>query len=183
MAPRLRFLTYLSPSIPREFFERVVRHVEARTGLEASLDCETAESGPSRETDPFAAGRADLAFVAPRHPLLRQRARPAVGRRRLGGSRAPAAGRLLRGLSSRPDPPSGFQIFAARVDLQRPLLALRLYSMLARWRRLAGGPIPPVFRYVRVRSRPGIVAAVAGGAPTLPPRLERPRPGCEGGRV
>ena len=71
--PRLRFLTYLSPSIPREFFERVIGHVEARTGLAASLSCETGESGPSRATDPFAAGRADLAFVcAPSYPVLRR---------------------------------------------------------------------------------------------------------------
>ena len=73
MAPRLRFLTYLSPSIPLEFFEGVVGHVEARTGLEVSLGCETGESGPSRATDPFAADRADFAFVcAPSYPVLRR---------------------------------------------------------------------------------------------------------------
>jgi ABC-type phosphate/phosphonate transport system substrate-binding protein len=73
VAAPLRFLTYLSPSIPREFFERVVARVEEQTGLESSLACEIAVSGPSRETDPFAADRADFAFVcAPSYPVLRR---------------------------------------------------------------------------------------------------------------
>ena len=59
----LRLLTYLSPSIPEGLFELVARAVERETGLPASLDFETSVSGPTRATDPFASGRADLAFV------------------------------------------------------------------------------------------------------------------------
>ncbi len=59
----LRLLTYLAPSIPEEFFALVARAIEEQTGETAALDLETAVSGPTADTDPFATGRADLAFV------------------------------------------------------------------------------------------------------------------------
>jgi ABC-type phosphate/phosphonate transport system substrate-binding protein len=59
----LRFLTYLAPSIPRAFFELVVREVSSRLGVPGSLDFETSVSGPSASSDPFVSKRADFAFV------------------------------------------------------------------------------------------------------------------------
>ena len=59
----MRLLTYLAPSIPEEFFALVARAIEEQTGETAALDFETAVSGPTADTDPFASGRADLAFV------------------------------------------------------------------------------------------------------------------------
>lgn len=59
----LRLLTYLAPSIPESFFELVAGAIEERTGLATALECETSVSGPAPDSDPFASGRADLAFV------------------------------------------------------------------------------------------------------------------------
>jgi phosphonate transport system substrate-binding protein len=72
VAEPLRLLTYLSPSIPAGLFELVAEEIQARTGGRVSLDFETSVSGPTPETDPFAQGRADVAFVCgPSYPLLR----------------------------------------------------------------------------------------------------------------
>ena len=72
MAGPIRLLSYLSPSIPAGLFELVAAEIRARTGGEVALDFETSVSGPTPETDPFAQGRADVAFVCgPSYPLLR----------------------------------------------------------------------------------------------------------------
>ncbi len=45
--------------------------VALRLGIEATLESETEVSGPSADSDPFASGRADFAFVcAPSYPVL-----------------------------------------------------------------------------------------------------------------
>jgi len=73
----IRLLTYLSPSIPSGLFELVAEEIGARTGLAVTLGFETSVSGPTPEADPFAEGRADLAFVCgPSYPLLREAGRP-----------------------------------------------------------------------------------------------------------
>ena len=50
----LRFITYLSPGIPRAFFEAVVDHARRELGCRTSLQTETQVSGPERGVeDPF----------------------------------------------------------------------------------------------------------------------------------
>jgi phosphonate transport system substrate-binding protein len=61
--PPLRVLSYLAPSIPEGYFQLVAEHLRGRTGVAVALDFETSVSGPTPETDPFASGRADIAFV------------------------------------------------------------------------------------------------------------------------
>jgi len=74
---KIRFLTYLAPSIPSGLFELVAAEIEARAGVAVVLDFETAVSGPTPESDPFAQDRADLAFVCgPSLALLRAAGRP-----------------------------------------------------------------------------------------------------------
>jgi phosphonate transport system substrate-binding protein len=76
---RLRLLSYLAPSIPEELFELVAAELRAATRMPVDLAFETRVSGPSAEDDPFAAGRADLAFVcAPSYPALRESGSPVV---------------------------------------------------------------------------------------------------------
>jgi hypothetical protein len=60
----LRFLTYLSPGIPRTFYEAVVEHVGQALGRRVSLAAETRISGPMRGSDdPFSRGEADVGFM------------------------------------------------------------------------------------------------------------------------
>ena len=73
----LRLLTYLAPSIPEGFFALLAEAIAASTGRRSTLDFETAVSGPVPETDPFASGRADAAFVCgPSYALLRAAGAP-----------------------------------------------------------------------------------------------------------
>jgi phosphonate transport system substrate-binding protein len=61
----VRFVTYLSPSIPRGLFEAVVDHVQRALGRErVSLRVETQTSGPKWGDERlFSAGGADVAFM------------------------------------------------------------------------------------------------------------------------
>ncbi len=60
----LRFVTYLSPGIPRAFYEAVVDHVRRELGQRASLSVESRVSGPVRGVeDPFSSGEADVGFM------------------------------------------------------------------------------------------------------------------------
>ncbi|HTR03034.1 MAG TPA: phosphate/phosphite/phosphonate ABC transporter substrate-binding protein [Thermoanaerobaculia bacterium] len=74
---KIRLLSYLAPSIPSGLFELVAEEIERRTGVAVALDFETTVSGPTPEADPFAQGRADIAFVCgPSLALLRAAGRP-----------------------------------------------------------------------------------------------------------
>jgi ABC-type phosphate/phosphonate transport system substrate-binding protein len=61
----IRFITYLSPSIPRELFEAIVEHVRRTLGCErTSLRVEARVSGPERgSADPFSGDEADVGFM------------------------------------------------------------------------------------------------------------------------
>lgn len=76
----LRFVSYLSPGIPRAFFEAVVEHVRQALGQRASLSVETRVSGPMRGAeDPFSRGEADVGFMcAPSFFWLREPEDPPV---------------------------------------------------------------------------------------------------------
>jgi len=76
----LRFVSYLSPGIPRAFFEAVVEHVRQALGQRASLSVETRVSGPMRGTDDlFSRGEADVGFMcAPSFFWLREPEDPPV---------------------------------------------------------------------------------------------------------
>jgi phosphonate transport system substrate-binding protein len=76
----LRFVTYLSPSIPQEFFETVVDHVQCALGQRASLLVEPRDSGPMRGGEnPFSTGEADVGFMcAPSFFWLREMENPPV---------------------------------------------------------------------------------------------------------
>lgn len=64
MRAELRFITYLAPSIPRQLFETVARHVERTLRLPVSLRLETRWSGPVKNRpDPFSVGAADVGFM------------------------------------------------------------------------------------------------------------------------
>jgi len=70
--PPLRLLSYLAPSLPEGLFHHVRERIAAATGRTIELAFETSVSGPTLETDPFASGRADLAFVCgPSYAALR----------------------------------------------------------------------------------------------------------------
>jgi phosphonate transport system substrate-binding protein len=70
--PSIRLLTYLAPSIPAGLFELVAAEIEGAAGVRVALDFETRVSGPTPDADPFADGRADIAFVCgPSYSLLR----------------------------------------------------------------------------------------------------------------
>ncbi|MDQ3377765.1 MAG: PhnD/SsuA/transferrin family substrate-binding protein [Actinomycetota bacterium] len=57
-------MSYLSPGIPRAFFEAVVEHVRQALGQRASLSVESRVSGPMRGAeDPFSKGEADVGFM------------------------------------------------------------------------------------------------------------------------
>ena len=76
----LRFVSYLSPGIPRAFFEAVVEHVRQALGQRASLSVESRASGPVRGAeDPFSRGEADVGFMcAPSFLWLREPEDPPV---------------------------------------------------------------------------------------------------------
>ncbi|MCA1688140.1 MAG: phosphate/phosphite/phosphonate ABC transporter substrate-binding protein [Actinobacteria bacterium] len=77
----LRFITYLSPSIPQELFEAIVDHVRRTLGCErASLRVEARVSGPVRGVaDPFSGDEADVAFMcSPSFVWLRELRPPPV---------------------------------------------------------------------------------------------------------
>ena len=78
--PELRFVSYLSPGIPRAFFEAVVEHVRHALGQRASLSVESRVSGPVRGTeDPFSKCEADVGFMcAPAFFWLRELEDPPV---------------------------------------------------------------------------------------------------------
>ena len=61
----IRFITYLSPSIPLELFEAIVEHVRRTLGCErTSLRAEARVSGPERRSaDPFSGDEADVGFM------------------------------------------------------------------------------------------------------------------------
>ncbi len=73
-------MSYLSPGIPRTFFEAVVEHVRQALGQRASLSLETRVSGPMRGTeDPFSRGEADVGFMCgPSFFWLRESEEPPV---------------------------------------------------------------------------------------------------------
>jgi phosphonate transport system substrate-binding protein len=76
----LRFVTYLSPGIPREFFEAIIEHVGQALGLRVSLSVDSRASGPVRGADnPFSRGEMDVGFMcAPSFFWLREREEPPV---------------------------------------------------------------------------------------------------------
>lgn len=76
----LRFVSYLSPGIPRAFFEAVVEHVRRAVGHRVSLSVESRVSGPMRGIeDPFSKGEADVGFMcAPAFLWLRELEGPPV---------------------------------------------------------------------------------------------------------
>ena len=71
---KLRFVTYLSPGIPRAFFEAVVEYVRRALGRRAPLLVETRVLGPVRGgDDPFTKGETDVGFMcAPSFFWLRE---------------------------------------------------------------------------------------------------------------
>ena len=80
-AGEIRFITYLSPGIPLEFFETVAEHARRVLGLgRVSLLVETRFSGPKKGVrDPFSAGDADVGFMcAPSYVWLRELRPPPV---------------------------------------------------------------------------------------------------------
>ena len=76
----VRFVSYLSPGIPRAFFEAVVEHVGRALGQRTSLSVESRVSGPLRGVeDPFSRGEADVGFMcAPSLFWLLERETPPV---------------------------------------------------------------------------------------------------------
>ena len=73
-------MTYLSPGIPRAFFETGVEHVRRALGRRASLSVETRVSEPMRDAvDPLSKGEVDVGFVcAPSFFWLREMEDPPV---------------------------------------------------------------------------------------------------------
>ena len=73
-------MSYLSPGIPRAYFEAVVDHVRQELGQRASLAVESRVSGPVRgAADPFSRGEADVGFMcAPAFFWLRELEDPPV---------------------------------------------------------------------------------------------------------
>ena len=76
----MRFITYLTPSLPIELFDAVARLVGERLGIETSVVADLRTSGPERDgADPFAAGEIDVGFLcAPPFLWLRERQPPSV---------------------------------------------------------------------------------------------------------
>jgi ABC-type phosphate/phosphonate transport system substrate-binding protein len=77
----LRFITYLSPGIPRALFEAVTDHVRRTIGCERTpLRVETRVSGPERGSrDPFSEAEVDVGFMcAPSFIWLRELRPPPV---------------------------------------------------------------------------------------------------------
>lgn len=62
---KLRCATYMSPSIPVEYFETLLHYLEFQLGLTTSLVYETRWDGPPKgRPDPFEQDDVDLAFVS-----------------------------------------------------------------------------------------------------------------------
>lgn len=59
----LRLISYLAPSIPEGLFRLIAGTLESELGVPVTLEFETRVSGPSPDSDPFAEGRAEIAFV------------------------------------------------------------------------------------------------------------------------
>lgn len=76
----LRFVTYLSPGIPRSFYEAILEHVGRTLGIKVSLATETRISGPVRGgADPFSKGEVDVGFMCtPSFLWLREMEEPPV---------------------------------------------------------------------------------------------------------
>lgn len=72
----LKLISYLAPSIPKDFFSLVARRIEAATGLPTQLRFETRISGPLEgDDDPFRDGRTDIGFLcSPSFRILRRHA-------------------------------------------------------------------------------------------------------------
>ena len=81
MSASLRFVTYLAPGLPREYFAGVAAEVAHLLECEASLRCVTATSAPlPGERDPFSLGEADVGFVcAPGYFWLSRRTPSPIG--------------------------------------------------------------------------------------------------------
>lgn len=61
----LRAATYLSPSIPVEYFEMILQHLESKLGIYTSLLYESRWEGPrANRPDPFVSGDVDLAWMS-----------------------------------------------------------------------------------------------------------------------
>jgi phosphonate ABC transporter substrate-binding protein len=75
LSTKLRFITYLAPSLPEPLFERVVRLVGERLGVATELGADHRTSGPMPGgDDPFSNGKADVGFLcAPPFLWLRER--------------------------------------------------------------------------------------------------------------
>ena len=73
-------MTYLSPGIPKAFFEAVVEYVRRALGQRALLSVESRFSGPARGADdPFSRGEVDVGFMcAPSFFWLRELKGPPV---------------------------------------------------------------------------------------------------------
>lgn len=76
----IRFITYLSPSIPAAFFEAVASRLGRMMDLRTSIRLETEVSGPADVLDdPFSSGEADVGFMcAPPFVRLRELDPPPV---------------------------------------------------------------------------------------------------------
>ncbi len=73
----LRLLSYLAPSIPGGLFELLAEAIAEERGATWPWTSRRASPGPLPETDPFASGRADAAFVCgPSYALLRSAGAP-----------------------------------------------------------------------------------------------------------
>jgi phosphonate transport system substrate-binding protein len=60
----LRFITYLSPGLPKELFEAVAGHVGRELGIKTSLRVEPGFSGPPKGSDDaFSRNEADVGFM------------------------------------------------------------------------------------------------------------------------
>jgi ABC-type phosphate/phosphonate transport system substrate-binding protein len=170
----LRFLTYLSPGVPRGFFDSAVAAVANRLGIPASLDLETSVSGPSLATDPFRCGRADFAFVcAPAYPLLERAgsaelvaAAPVPTDPRAGGRPVYFADVVVRAADSA----SGIGDLLGRVwTLNDPASLSGWHSLRARLREVGASEPRDFFREIRTsgshrRSTRLVAAGEADGA-------------------
>ena len=76
----LRAITYLSPSIPLEFYQQITRYLGKALGRTPLLESDERVSGPMHGShDPFAAGRSHLGFLcSPSFLYLRAQAEPSV---------------------------------------------------------------------------------------------------------
>ncbi|GAB6033535.1 hypothetical protein CHUAL_013409 [Chamberlinius hualienensis] len=60
----LRFATYLSPSIPVEYYETIIRYVESQLNISTTLMYESRWDGPPKDRpDPFTTNDVDIAFI------------------------------------------------------------------------------------------------------------------------